>query len=52
MLEWGRTSRTPWEATDPRVGSMDLKVRHGQLLKVGTELSKYKRPLSVVTSCL
>lgn len=39
MLEWGHTSRTPWEATDPRVGSTDLKVRHYQLLKVGTELS-------------
>lgn len=25
MLEWGRTSRTPWEAMDPRVGSTDLK---------------------------
>lgn len=51
-LAWGHTSRTPWEATDPRVGSTDLKVRHGRLLKVGTELREYERPLSVVTSCL
>jgi len=49
-LEWGHTSRTPWEATDPRAGSMDLKVRHSQRLEVGPELCKYKRPLSVVTS--
>lgn len=32
-LVWGHTSRTPWEAMDPRLGSTDLKVRHGQLLE-------------------